>query len=98
MFVRLNDKRLPPRFEHFQVPSAVKEELEERLLPLLPDAHSASVEFLYNEQGHRLYFDLNLLSTLPLVDQVQDDKSIWEKDYDPWKEMANAMVHMIDTS
>jgi hypothetical protein len=77
----------------YKVPDDVLEELEEKLLPLLPDAHSGSVEFLYNEHGDRLYFDLNLLSTLPLVEQ--NDKSLWENNYDPWKEMANAMVKMI---
>jgi hypothetical protein len=79
----------------YKVPDDLQEELEERLLPLLPDAHSGSVEFLYNEQGDRLYFDLNLLSTLPLVEQGQNDKSVWENNYDPWKEMANAMVKMM---
>lgn len=79
----------------YSVPHDVQEELEERLLPLLPDGHSGSVEFLYNEKGNRLYFDLNLLSTLPLVEQVQDEASVWTSDYDPWKEMANTMVNMI---
>ena len=74
------------------IPDDVRNELEEGLLPLLPDAHSGSVEFLYDKAGRRLYFDLNLLSTLPLVERVQDAESVWGQDYDPWKEMANAVL------
>jgi hypothetical protein len=29
------------------------------------------------------------------VEQGQNDKSVWENNYDPWKEMANAMVKMM---
>jgi hypothetical protein len=78
------------------IPDDVRNELEEGLLPLLPDAHAGSVEFLYDKAGRRLYFDLNLLSTLPLVERVQEAESVWGQDYDPWKEMANAIVDMIN--
>jgi len=78
-----------------KVPREVQTELKEQLLPLLPDAHSGSVEFLYNNQGKRLYFDLNLLSTLPLVERVENTEAVWGRDYDPWKEMAKAMMDMI---
>lgn len=78
------------------IPDDVRNELEEGLLPLLPDAHAGSVEFLNDKAGRRLYFDLNLLSTLPLVERVQDAESVWGQDYDPWKEMANAILDMIN--
>ena len=79
----------------YEIPMGVRNELEEQLLPLLPDAHSGSVEFLQGKNGARLYFDLNLLSTLPLVEQVQDAESVWRKGYDPWKEMADSMMDEI---
>lgn len=82
----------------YKVPNVVEEELEKQLLRQLPDAHSGSVEFLYNEKGERLYFDLNLLSTLPLVAQVQDEKEVWKRDYNPWAEMANAMMNTMPWS
>ena len=78
----------------YAIPNDVKDELQDRLLPLLPDAHCGSVEFLHDAQGTRLYFDLNLLSTLPLVEAVQDNQGAWPNDYDPWKELAEAIVAM----
>lgn len=79
------------------IPDDVRDELEQGLLPLLPDAHAGSVEFLLDKADtrRRLYFDLNLLSTLPQVERVQDAESVWGKDFDPWKEMANAIMDMI---
>jgi hypothetical protein len=55
-------------FDTYNVPEDVRQEIEDQLLPLLPsDAHTGSVEFLYDQGGERrFYFDLNLLSTLPL--------------------------------
>ena len=67
----------------WQVPDLVRREIEDQLLPVLPaDAHCGSVEFLYSGNSNRagdphggqdhnekrLYFDLNLLSTLPTTD------------------------------
>jgi glutathione synthase/RimK-type ligase-like ATP-grasp enzyme len=89
----------------WQVPDDVKSEIEQQLLPLLTDAHCGSVEFLYtdaqNKEQNRLYFDLNLLSTLPIVSVVaeEDDEDsanfvvtnehgVWSSDYDPWLELA----------
>ena len=67
----------------------VREEIEQQLLPLLADAHCGSVEFLCSEDGSRLYFDLNLLSTLPT--QVAKTKEVWPDGYDPWAELAGAV-------
>lgn len=73
------------------VPDDVRTELEDQLLPLLTDAHCGSVEFLYNHQDDekRLYFDLNLLSTLPT--KVSKTEGIWKDDYDPWIELGIAV-------
>ncbi|KAL3778807.1 hypothetical protein HJC23_009840 [Cyclotella cryptica] len=78
----------PPRA--WRVPMDVKDELEGQLLPLLTDAHCGSIEFLYSkEDSTRLYFDLNLLSTLPL--NVLNEEGVWEASYDPWMEQAAAV-------
>jgi len=58
----------------------VRFEIENQLLPTLPnDAHCGSVEFLYDPTiGKRQYFDLNLLSTLPL-DEEEEEPNVWEE-------------------
>lgn len=84
----------------WKIPHDVQQEIEQHLLPLLEDAHCGSVEFLYdssNKDQQRLYFDLNLLSTLPIMPQdgeggtVTDDDKAWAPNYDPWREMAKAI-------
>lgn len=70
------------------IPLEVRAEIENQLLPLLVDAHCGSVEFLFSGND-RLYFDLNLLSTLPI--KVSNTDSIWGKYYDPWVELAGVM-------
>ncbi|KAL7521021.1 LOW QUALITY PROTEIN: hypothetical protein ACHAWX_005716 [Stephanocyclus meneghinianus] len=80
-------QRLP---RAWRVPVDVKDELEGRLLPLLTDAYCGSVEFLYSkEDSSRLYFDLNLLSTLPI--NVLNEEGVWDPSYDPWMEQAAAV-------
>lgn len=81
-----------PTLLAYQVPGDVCHEIESQLLPLLPSAHCGSVEFLCNDNGKRLYFDINLLSTLPLVETVENSREVWGADYDPWMELANAIV------
>ena len=67
----------------------VRREIEEQLLPVLPtDAHCGSVEFLYDNSGRRLYFDLNLVSTLPTW-PIKDGET------DPWKQLALAVLQVI---
>ena len=84
----------PPRA--WKIPLNVKDEIENQLLPLLPDAHCGSVEFLYSEKdSERLYFDLNLLSTLPI--HVRDTDGIWQKDYDPWMQLATEIWDFVQT-
>lgn len=67
------------------VPEEVKEELE-GLFRFLPDAHAGSVEFLTDPtNGQRLYFDFNLLSTLPA--------DIFERN--PYEELATAIAEVL---
>ena len=77
----------PPKA--WRVSPEVKQDLEEKLLPKLNDALCGSVEFLYSQDSTRLYFDLNLLSTLPI--DVLNEDGVWANDYDPWMEMAQTV-------
>jgi glutathione synthase/RimK-type ligase-like ATP-grasp enzyme len=83
-----------PKLAPWLVPEDVRCELQEQLLPLLKDVHCGSVEFLFNTQGKRLYFDLNLLSTLPVG--VEDSSGVWPPNYDPWQELADAVWNVVD--
>lgn len=83
----------PPKISAWPVPVDICEEIERMLGYLCDDAHAGSVEFLVNAAGQRLYFDLNLLSTLPL-DVTNADK-IWGDDYNPWRELAEAVVMVL---
>ena len=88
------------------VPDDVRIEIEDQLLPLLhEDGHTGSVEFLlhYNETTNihqRYYFDLNLLSTLPIMDNhdqsgIIDHDTVWDIDYNPWAELAHGIVSVM---
>lgn len=79
-------------FQACRIPAPVIFDLEQRLLPLLPDAHAGSVEYLVDSSGQRLYFDLNLLSTLPDLNYVDDTAGVWVSGYCPWKELASAIL------
>ena len=79
----------------YDVPIDVIQEIEKELLPLLPDAHCGSIEYLHDENGTRLYFDLNLLSSLPLITSISTSNSVWDQSYDPWDELANSMLKFI---
>ena len=95
----------PPttRIQPWHVPDSARQEIEEQLLPVLPDdAHCGSVEFLYSageeEDNHgkerRLYFDLNLLSTLPLITTDPTSSTTTTDDdhgRDPWMELATSI-------
>jgi hypothetical protein len=88
-------RQRPSNVQAYLASNDVTRDLEEKLLPLLPDAHSGSVEFLSDKNGKRLYFDLNLLSTLPLVEKVKDSEDRWRNYYDPWKQMAVVVASVI---
>jgi hypothetical protein len=79
-----------PMILPWPIPADVHNEIQEQLLPALPeDAHCGSVEFLYgSDTSERLYFDLNLLSTLP-VEQNDGDGG----DEDPWDELATDILN-----
>lgn len=88
--VRSNSSTLP--FQTYRIPAPVIIDLEQRLLPLIPDAHAGSVEYLIDSAGQRLYFDLNLLSTLPDLKYVDDSAGVWDSGYCPWEELALAIM------
>jgi hypothetical protein len=88
----------PSKFLAWSVPEEVRNEIQSQLLPLLVDAHCGSVEFLYSQEGGRLYFDLNLLSTLPLMSTISDPSQVWPEHYDPWKELAVAVWQVLANS
>lgn len=85
-------KKKHPTLIAYNIPNDVREEIEVKLLPLLPDAHCGSIEYLCNKDGHRLFFDINLLSTLPLLETVENVNEVWGAFYDPWNELAQSIV------
>lgn len=85
-------RKAQPILFAMNIPIEIISEIEDRLLPLLPDAHSGSVEFLQDGNGDRLYFDVNLLSTLPLFETVENVQDVWGKEYNPWYELAASVV------
>ena len=106
---RLQSSPSPPTMTPWKVPMEVQREMEQQLLPLLSDAHCGSVEFLYDNNSttkseqqpqskqlnppRRLYFDLNLLSTLPV--NVNDPGAVWGPNNDPWQELADAIWKVV---
>jgi hypothetical protein len=86
----------------YTIPDSVRHEIEHQLLPLLSDIHAGSVEFIVNAKhpDQRFYVDLNMLSTLPILDdddndnnkKIQNAAKVWGLDYDPWKELAQAII------
>ena len=81
------------QFLAWKIPQDVVSEIEQNLLPTLPsDAHCGSVEFLIDPSSRqRLYFDWNLLSTLPINVEEESRKSVWSESYNPWDELAIAI-------
>lgn len=92
-----NDSNPPPVIvEAWTVPVPVREEIERMLELLQEDGHAGSVEFLIDATtGQRLYFDLNLLSTLPNTD-ISNAAEMWGEDYNPWAELADAVIKVFD--
>jgi hypothetical protein len=84
--------------EAWLVPEDVRAEIEQNLLVEFYDldAHAGSVEFLIDDAtGQRLYFDLNLLSTLPV--DVSKGKELWGEKYNPWAELAESVLVVLST-
>lgn len=82
-------KELP--FTAFSIPTVIQEDVK-RIVTQLPDAHAGSIEYLYNDKEEPLYFDLNLLSTLPLIEKTALADEIWGPEYDPWTELARGVL------
>jgi hypothetical protein len=85
----------PAQNEAYLVSEEIKQEIE-CLCRLVPDAHCGSVEFLYDHSGRRLYFDFNLLSTLPFPETIHNSALVWGADYEPWKQQANEILDFFD--
>jgi hypothetical protein len=96
----------PPHIQPWTVPESVRVEIENLLAPVLPqDAHCGSVEFMYSstttDAPERLYFDLNLLSTLPVdvpSGEVEFNTLSSNEVPDPWLELASAIWTFIKQS
>lgn len=79
-------------FRAWKVPDEIADEIQ-RVVRVLKDADAGSVEFLYSyDDNQRYYFDVNLLSTLPLPETIYNRDEVWSPDYDPWNELAAAIL------
>jgi glutathione synthase/RimK-type ligase-like ATP-grasp enzyme len=69
--------------------AAVTPEMESEAVRIMEycQAHAGSVEFFINQDGKRVYFDINMLSTLPDPTKALN-QGVWPDDYNPWKEFA----------
>jgi glutathione synthase/RimK-type ligase-like ATP-grasp enzyme len=92
--------RRPAPMMAWSVPPDVRAELEDQLFPLFPkDCYCGSVEFLYGDDDNdnapckqrRLYFDWNMLSTLPIQVEETSRRAVWPDQYNPWDELAMAV-------
>ena len=77
------------------VPLEVRLEVENLLSHAGEDCHAGSVEFLRDGQGKRIYFDLNMLSTLPSLNSVNNIDGTWSEDFNPWKDLAQSVINKI---
>jgi glutathione synthase/RimK-type ligase-like ATP-grasp enzyme len=93
---RPNNNATPLDVTAWPVPPGVLDEIES-LLALLEDAHAGSIEFLVDARtDERLYFDLNLLSTLPTSNkEIQNAQEVWGANYNPWAELAGTVVRVL---
>jgi hypothetical protein len=68
-------------------------ETEKEVLQIMDHckAYVGSIEFFIAADGRRVYFDINMLSTLPDPSKVTNE-GIWEAEYNPWVELATTMV------
>lgn len=82
----------------WNVPLDVAREIENIVRYAGEDCHAGSVEFLYDKEGKRFYFDLNMLSTLPCLQSVENKEDIWPEDFNPWKELAQSVLNKIPCS
>eukprot|EP00977_Amphora_coffeiformis_P015936 scaffold4803_cov144-Amphora_coffeaeformis.AAC.2 len=75
------------------IPAVIQQDVK-RILAQIPDAHAGSIEYLFDAKQRPVYFDLNLLSTLPIIDKVERADEIWAQGYDPWSELARGVLQV----
>jgi len=81
--------------EAWKVPDEVAREIE-RIAGAIDDMDAGSVELLIHN-GKRLYFDLNLLSTLPDVMRVSNRQGTWKNSFNPWAEFLSSVSLTLQT-
>ena len=80
----------------WEVPEDVARDMSKILEVLGDECHAGSVEFLCNSDLSRVYFDLNLLSTLPLNDgSISNEGNVWEQNFNHWSELATAVAKKV---
>lgn len=86
-----------PVFCAWAVPEDIAQDVEDAVK--ISQADCGSVEFMYNESGGRpVYFDLNMLSTLPIMDgSVGDPDKVWPDAFDPWAQLADHIISRAST-
>jgi len=85
-------------FRAWSVPENVSNDISRIVSIVGDDCDAGSVEFLYDENGNQVYFDLNMLSTLPITDNgsVENSEAVWhDVSYDPWSELADAVIEKL---
>jgi hypothetical protein len=93
---RPNNNATTPVVTAWPVSPDVRDEIES-LLAILEDAHAGSIEFLVDARtNERLYFDLNLLSTLPTsMEEIKNAQEVWGANCNPWAELAETVVRVL---
>jgi len=93
-----------PVFAAWKPSAAVCDEVERLSQACGADCDVGSIEFLRVEgepaedktTASRVYFDVNLLSTLPLMNgSVQDKDGVWPASFDPWAQLADYLASKI---
>ena len=95
-YTRKKQKILRATTFAWDVPSDIKEDILRVSKVMGDDCDAGSVELLYDQAGCKIYFDLNLLSTLPLMDgSIANDDNIWPEHHNPWTELADAVIEKL---
>ena len=77
-----------PVFSAWRVPDDIASDVAK--IVDISQGDCGSVEFMYDEHGGPpVYFDLNMLSTLPIMDgSVKNAEGTWPASFDPWSQLA----------
>ena len=86
-----------PVFSAWRVPDDVASDIAN--IVDISQGDCGSVEFMYDERGGPpVYFDLNMLSTLPIMDgSVENAEGVWPPSFDPWSQLAAFIVSRSST-